>query len=93
MSSMDKALETQLNNIQTRTGKTLEQLYAIIRKSGLSKHGEMRDMLKRDLSMGHGDANTLVHTYLRSESGSSSAAADTGQKMFWINFIPGLRLS
>lgn len=74
MSSVDKALETQLQNIQTRTGKTLEELYAILRKSGLSKHGEMRDMLKRDLGMGHGDANTLVHTYLKSESGNSSAA-------------------
>ena len=68
MNSIDKALETQLKNIQTRTGKTLDQLYAIIRKSGLSKHGEIRDMLKKELGMGHGDANTLVHLYLKSES-------------------------
>lgn len=74
MSSVDKALETQLKNIQTRTGKTLEELYAIIRKSGLAKHGEMRDMLKRDLGMGHGDANTLVHVYLKAASGSDDAA-------------------
>ncbi len=77
MSSVDKALETQLKNIQTRTGKTIDELYAIIRKSGLAKHGEIRDMLKRDLSMGHGDANTLVHTYLRAESGSEPTA-ETG---------------
>src|SRR5215204_2550667 len=68
MSSVDKALETQIKNIQTRTGKTLDQLYAIIRKSGLAKHGEIRDMLKNDLKMGHGDANTLVHIYLKAES-------------------------
>lgn len=74
MSSVDKALETQLKNIQTRTGKTLDELYALIRKSGLAKHGEIRDMLKRDLSMGHGDANTLVHTYLRAESGPTPPA-------------------
>ena len=77
MSSVDKALETQLKNIQTRTGKTLDELYAIIRKSGLAKHGEIRDMLKRDLSMGHGDANTLVHTYLKSET-VGAAASDAG---------------
>lgn len=65
MSSVEKALETQLKNIQTRTGKSLDELYAIIRKSGLSKHGEIRDMLKNELGMGHGDANTLVHTYLK----------------------------
>ena len=78
MSSVDKALETQLKNIQTRTGKTLDELSAIIRKSGLAKHGEMRDMLKRDLGMGHGDANTLVHTYLKGESGSGDAAPAAG---------------
>ena len=72
MSSVDKALETQLKNIQTRTGKSLDELYAIIRKSGLSKHGEIRDMLKTDLSMGHGDANTLVHTYLKAAAGPSA---------------------
>lgn len=78
MSSVDKALETQLQNIQTKTGKKLEELYAVIRKSGLAKHGEIRDMLKRDLGMGHGDANTLVHTYLKSESGGSGAASESG---------------
>ena len=72
MSSVDKALETQLKNIQTRTGKSLDELYAIIRKSGLSKHGGIRDMLKNDLGMGHGDANTLVHTYLKAAAGSTA---------------------
>lgn len=66
MSSVDKAIETQLKNIQTRTGKSLEELYGVLRKSGLAKHGEMRDLLKNDLGMGHGDANTLVHMYLKS---------------------------
>lgn len=66
MNIVDKALETQLKNIQTRTGKTLDQLYEIIRKSGLAKHGQIRDMLKSELEMGHGDANTLTHTYLQS---------------------------
>ena len=64
MSSVDKALETQIENLQKRSGKTLAQLYALIKKSGLTKHGEIRDMLKKDLGMGHGDANTLVHCYL-----------------------------
>jgi len=77
MNAVDKALQTQLKNIQTKSKKSLDQLYAIIRKSGLIKHGEIRDMLKRDMGLGHGDANTLVHFYLKSqtegagESGSS----------------------
>jgi hypothetical protein len=78
MSSLDKALETQLKNIQTRTGKSLDELFALIRKSGLAKHGEMRDMLKRDLGMGHGDANTLVHVYLKSTTEPPAAGGAAG---------------
>jgi hypothetical protein len=72
---MDKALATQLANIETRTGKTLDALTAIVRKSGLTRHGEIRDMLKRDLGMGHGDANTLVHYVLQSDGGSAAESA------------------
>lgn len=75
MNSVDKATETQLKNIQTRTGKSLDQLYALIRKSGLTKHGEIRDMLKKDLGMGHGDANTLVHVFLKSDGARAAEAA------------------
>jgi hypothetical protein len=76
MSSVDKAMATQVKNLQTRTGKSLEELYGLLRQSGLTKHGELRDMLKRDLGMGHGDANTLVHLYFRSGgTGTATAAA------------------
>jgi hypothetical protein len=80
MSIVDKAIETQLKNIQAKTGKTLEQLAALLRKSGLTKHGELRDFAKRELGLGHGDANTLVHTCLKSDGASAAAAkgATTG---------------
>ena len=51
MNTVDKATETQLKNIQTRTGKTLDELYALIRESGLTKHGEIRELLQRDLAL------------------------------------------
>ena len=70
MSDIAKALATQLANIEKRTGKSLDQLAAIVRESGLSKHGQIRDMLKRDLGMGHGDANGLVHHILHSRGPS-----------------------
>jgi hypothetical protein len=38
MSTVDQAYETQLKNIQSKTDKTLDQLYAVIQKSGLVKH-------------------------------------------------------
>ena len=69
---MDKAVATQLANIEKRTGRTLEELTALVKGSGLTKHGQIRDMLKRDLGMGHGDANTLVHIALQSDGASAA---------------------
>lgn len=77
MNAIDQSLQTQLKNIQTRTGRTLEELTALIRKSGLTKHGELRDMLKRELGMGHGDANTLVHLALKSHGTGTAAGKAT----------------
>ena len=75
MSTVDKAIDTQLKNIQAKTGKTLEQLGDLLRKSGLTKHGELRSLLKRELGLGHGDANTVVHACLKSDGASAAAAA------------------
>lgn len=67
MSSLDKAIQTQLENIQKKTGKSLEEAAAIVRQSGLSKHGEVRDYLKKTLGLGHGDANALTHAIFKSD--------------------------
>ena len=67
MSSLDKAVKTQLENIPKKTGKSLAELAAIIHRSGLTKHGEIRDYLKRELGLGHGEANALVHAVLKSD--------------------------
>lgn len=74
MSSLDKAVETQLNNIQTKTGKSLAELTALVQASGLNKHGEIREMLQRELGLGYGDANTLVHYTMQSDGERASAA-------------------
>lgn len=75
MNTVDKALATQLANIQTRTGKSLEELAAFITATGLQKHGQIRDHLKAELGLGHGDANTLAHVFLN----SPAVAAAQGQ--------------
>lgn len=67
MSSVDRAFQTQLSNIQKRTGKTLDELAALIQDSGLQKHGEIRDMLIRELGLGYGDATMMTHYALKSD--------------------------
>ena len=67
MSTLEKAVQTQIENIQKKTGKSLDELSVLVRKSGLTKHGEIRDMFKEKLGLGHGDANALVHAVLQSD--------------------------
>jgi hypothetical protein len=75
MANIDKAVQTQLNNIQAKTGKTLDELYAWLQATGLEKHGQLRDAAKQDLGLGHGDANTLVTLFRRSKDASVAPAA------------------
>lgn len=85
MSSLDKAFQTQLDNIQKKTGKSLDELTAIIKKSGLTKHGEIRDYLKRELGLGHGDANALVHAVFQSDgqrAAEGKSAADVLDEIY-----------
>jgi t-SNARE complex subunit (syntaxin) len=76
MSSVEKAYQTQLENIQKKTGKSLEELKALVKSSGLTKHGEIRDMLQRELGLGYGDASSLVHYALKSDG--EQAAKEKG---------------
>lgn len=75
MSTVDQALATQLANIEKRSGKTLAELVAAVKVSGLAKHGEIRDMLKDQLKLGHGDANTLTHYAMKTSSAFEAPAA------------------
>lgn len=73
VSIVDKAIDTQLRNIQAKIGKTLEQLGDFLRKSGLTKHGDLRSLLMRELGLGHGGANTVVHVCLKSDGARTIA--------------------
>ena len=75
MSTLDQARETQLRNIETKTGKTLAQLRTALQGSGLEKHGELRSFAMATFGLGYGDANTLVHLALASDGQSAAQAA------------------
>jgi hypothetical protein len=73
MSSLDQARDTQLKNIEAKTGRTLAQLRALLAGSGLAKHGELRSFAMEKLGLGYGDANTLVHLAMASDGQSAAA--------------------
>jgi hypothetical protein len=74
MSAVDKAIQTQLTNIQNRTVKSLDELRAILQQSGLAKHSEIRAMFQRDLGLGYGDANMLAQVLRKTDAEGFHAA-------------------
>ena len=77
MSDPDRALATQLRNIETKIGKDLAAVHEAIRGSGKSKHGEVRTWLMETYGLGYGDANTLTHYTVGGRTlGEAPAVAD-----------------
>ncbi len=75
MDSLDKARVTQLNNIQNKTSKTIEEIRKIILESGLQKHAELRQMFVDRFGLGFGDATMLVHFAQQSDGQTAAEAA------------------
>jgi Domain of unknown function (DUF5655)/Domain of unknown function (DUF4287) len=73
MASPEAAVATQLRNIEGKTGKTFAQLCKLIAGSGLTKVGEQRAMLMKELQLGYGDANMLA---LRAKQAALPATVD-----------------
>jgi len=77
MSSVDKAVQTQLDNIQKKTGQSLDQLAEVAKRTGLTKHGEIRSMFQREYGLGYGDANTLAHVIFKSDGTRAAEGKST----------------
>lgn len=57
---MDKALQTMINNMPEKTGKSLEEWIKILKEKSFIKHSEAVKFLKQNHSVTHGFANTIV---------------------------------
>jgi hypothetical protein len=76
MATPDEMTATMIANLKEKTGKTLEQWLAVVKKSKLAKHGEIVKMLKADHGMTHGFANLVAHKALASDAGSAGPDTD-----------------
>ena len=74
--SLDKAVQTQITNIEKSTGKKLEDWVTIVNKSGFAKHGELVNFLKDKHGFTHGNANTVVHFAKQSHAGAAENDTD-----------------
>ncbi|MCW5518766.1 DUF4287 domain-containing protein [Aureitalea sp. L0-47] len=57
---MDKALQTMIDNMPEKTGKSLEEWFAILKTKSFEKHSEAVKYLKTEHQVTHGFANTIV---------------------------------
>ena len=73
---LDKAVQTQIANIEKTTGKKLEDWIAIVNKSGFARHGELVNFLKDKHGFTHGNANTIVHFAKQSHAGAAENYTD-----------------
>ena len=64
-SKLHKGFQTYLANAETASGMTYEDFAAILTKSKLTKHGELRAHLMEKTGLGHGHANAIVAIWLQ----------------------------
>lgn len=62
--SPEAMAKTMIANLPEKTGKSLTQWLAVVKKSGLGKHGEIVKHLKGEHGVSHGFANLIAHEHL-----------------------------
>ncbi|MBU2918127.1 DUF4287 domain-containing protein [Psychrosphaera sp. F3M07] len=65
---MEKALETMINNMPEKTGKSLDQWMKILASKRFEKHSHAVTFLKTEHQVTHGFANTIVTLFQNQSS-------------------------
>ncbi len=77
---MDKALQTMIDNMPEKTGKSLDEWKNVLRSASFAKHSEAVNFLKNEHGVTHGFANTIV---------SLSKEDDTSEQDLVVNQYKG----
>ena len=65
MSTPEDQIRNQIRNIESATGRSLDEWIGLVGASGRSKHGEIVAWLKADHGFSHGNANRVALEALR----------------------------
>ncbi len=60
MSTVEQGLQSQIQNIEAKYGRRIDDWVELIRASGRTRHGEIVAMLKTDYGLSHGAANRVA---------------------------------
>ena len=82
MAGMPTGIRTYLDNAAKASGKSEKEMLAVLSKSRLKAHGELRSHAMEALGLGHGHANALAAYYLKPEwqSGAATVKKATPRK-------------
>jgi predicted transport protein len=69
----DPQVQSMIDNMPEKTGKSLEEWFEILSDSGLEKHGQLMKLLKGEFGVTHGYANTIVLIYRQQAEGGVPA--------------------
>ena len=76
---MDKALQTMIDNMPAKTGKSLAEWKDILKAKSFGKHSEGVNFLKTEYKVTHGFANTII-TLSKEENTTSEELVDSQYK-------------
>jgi predicted transport protein len=80
--SINPQLQTMIDNMPEKTGKSLSEWQSIIADAGLSKHGEILKLLKGEYGITHGFANTISSLYREQLAGGSPSGDDLIEQQY-----------
>lgn len=76
MAANDPQVQSMIDNMPEKTGKSLEDWFTLLGASKLEKHGEMMKLLKGEYGVTHGFANTIVLLYRQQSDGGPPTDED-----------------
>ena len=80
--SIDPQLQSMIDNLPEKTGKSLAEWYEVIAKTKLEKHGEIMKVLKGDHGVTHGFANTITILYRQQLAGGPPSEEELIEKQY-----------
>jgi predicted transport protein len=79
---MDNGVQTMIDNLHKKTGKTLEQWIALVKKENFGKHSEVISFLKDKYGLTYGYANLVAHRLKGTDAGSAENKDDLIEKQY-----------
>ena len=85
MSTVEQGLRSQIENIEAKYGRPIDDWVELIGASGLTRHGEIVALLKADYGLSHGAANRVALVAMdalapKAETTNQEAVLYTGKR-------------